>query len=84
MLTATFATLDALRREKLHGRSPEGRWTMRRYEIDLHSNSLGSWTATIRDWKGIGPTGTGGLGIGIDPDPDAALRAAMQQLEIIP
>lgn len=83
-LIDTFARLDAIKVEKLHGRTSEGRWTLRRYEIEIHSNGLGTWTATIRDWKRVWVEYKPGseMGIGVNKDPNKAILAAMQQLGI--
>lgn len=83
-LSDTFARLDTIKHERLHGRTSEGRWTLNRYEIEIHSNGLGTWTACIRDWKRVGPdfTSADSIGLGVNEDPNLALLTAMQQLGI--
>ncbi len=85
-LLDTFARLDQIKKEKLHGRTSEGRWTLQRFEIEIHNNGLGTWTACIRDWKRVGPEfkNSDSIGIGVSKDPNQAMLAAMYQLGIVP
>lgn len=78
-LEQTFAAIAVLRKERLRGMSAEGRWVMRRYEFEIRANGLGTWTASITDWKQVSGPG-GGIGVGVHKDPDLAIIAAMRQL----
>jgi hypothetical protein len=85
-LAATFARIEEIRHERLSGRDPEGRWSMYRYKFDLFNNELGSWTATVRDWKRVGSPYKDGddIGHGVHADPNEAMLMAMRQLGIEP
>ena len=79
-----FALLTHIRKEKLHGRAHGKRWTLHRYEVEIHHNGLGSWTVSLQDWKRVGPQyePRDAYGLGIDKDIARAIHKALVQLDI--